>query len=154
MSPGKTAKSPYKTAKPKAGFSCKSTSKVGKKPMFKLNKEVKFVNLPNVVGKSIASPSKKIKKRLSKRPSFNNKGGRSNKSRGDNTGTNRYNKKVKEGNTCFTSTLREKLKDDIYEESSPSNSAGTFESRKSIEVFQIDDECKLRTEPDEENKSD
>lgn len=120
--------SPAKTTKnKKTEMSCKSSHRNFKKPpMFKLKKDVVFRDLPNVVGKSITSPTKKIQK---KKADMSGKGSTSNK--GNLTQTSLYNRKVKEGNTDFTSKLREKLRDDMYEESSESNSAGTFTSRKS-----------------------
>lgn len=118
--------SPAKSIKTKKNdFSCKSSNK-HKKPMFKLKKDVVFRDLPNVMSKSIASTTKTIHKKKA-----DMSGKVSSSSRGDLTKTSYYNRKVREGNTDFTSKLREKLRDDIYEDSSSSNTDGTFSSHHS-----------------------
>ena len=51
-----------------------------------------------------------------------------------NSRVDKYNKEIKEGNNNFTSKLRQKMQEDMYEESSLSNSQDTSTPKSDVEM--------------------
>jgi hypothetical protein len=51
-----------------------------------------------------------------------------------NSRVDKYNKEIKEGNVNFTSKLRQKMQDDMYEESSLSNSQDTSTPKSDVDM--------------------